>query len=82
MSHLSRAFHGAGIMAGTFGTAISLAGVIGLIVTTASFCPESVGPERCRAASRNAAGLTSAGLAAAGVGGLLLLSAAVADPEA
>lgn len=82
MPSASFALNGAGIIAGTIGTITGLAGVVGLIVSTPQFCPESLPAERCRVTSRNAAGLAMQGLLTAGVGGLLVVTAGVIDPEA
>ena len=84
MSSLSiaRALTGAGVMAGTIGTVTGLAGIVGVIVTTPAFCPESIAPASCRTAASKAAGLAMQGLLTAGVGGLLVAGSRVIDPEA
>lgn len=61
---------------------VSLIGIVGVIVTTPTFCPESVNPARCRAVSDNAALLGAYGLTVAGVGGALFFAGRLADPEA
>lgn len=63
-------------------TGLSLAGIVGVIVTTPTFCPESVGSARCRAAGHNGAMLAAYGLVAAGVGGVIFTAGRLADPEA
>ena len=62
-------------------TGLSLAGIVGVIVTTPTFCPESVSPARCRAAGHNGAMLAAYGYVAAGVGALFM-AGRLADPEA
>lgn len=63
-------------------TGLGLAGIVGVIVTTPTFCPESVGSARCRAAGDNGAILAVYGLIAAGAGGALFAAGRLADPEA
>ena len=78
----SSALNAGGIMAATIGTVVSLAGVVGVIVTTPAVCPESIGAASCRAAATKAAGLASQGLITAGVAGLMIAGARAIDPEA
>lgn len=61
---------------------VSLIGIVGVIITTPTFCPESAGPVRCRAVGHNGAMLAAYGLVAAGVGGGLFAAGRLADPEA
>lgn len=84
MSRLSiaRALIASGVMGAAFATAAGLAGIVGVIVTTPAFCPDSVGPARCDAAGSNAALIAVYGLTAAGAAGLLLAAGQVVDPEA
>lgn len=71
-----------GIAATLVSSFVSLIGIVGVIVTTPTFCPESVSPARCRAASDNAALMAAYGYVAAGVGGALFFAGRLADPEA
>jgi len=69
-------------MGGTFASAASLLGIIGVIVNTPTFCPESVSSARCSAAGSKAALIAAYGLTAAGAAGLLLVAGQAVDPEA
>lgn len=84
MSRLSiaRALNASGVMGATFATAASLIGIVGVIVSTPQFCPESLPAERCRVTSRNAAGLATQGVIVAGAAGLLIAGSRAIDPEA
>ena len=85
MSRLSiaRALNASGVMAATFATAASLAGIIGVIVTTPTFCPRHpVDAAQCRNAASKAAGLATQGVIVAGAAGLMIAGSRLADPEA
>lgn len=82
MPSLSFALNGAGVMAGTIGTVTGLAGIVGVIVTTPAFCPESIAPASCRTAASKAAGLATQGVIVAGAAGLMIAGSRVVDPEA
>jgi len=84
---IARALTGAGlgasgVMAGTIAGHLSLLGILGVIVTTPSFCPESIGSARCNSAGFKAAGLAVYGLIGAGAAGGLLMAGKLTDPEA
>ena len=83
MSRLSiaRALNASGVMGATIGTAVSLIGLLGVIVTTTA-CPESIGPARCSRAAGNAGLLGVYGLIGAGCAGGLLMAGKLTDPEA
>jgi|TARA_Y100000033_G_scaffold48260_1_gene54828 hypothetical protein len=84
MSRLSiaRALNASGVMGATIGTAVSLIGLLGVIVTTSTACPESIGPARCSRAAGNAGLLGVYGLIGAGCAGGLLMAGKLTDPEA
>ena len=84
MSRLSiaRTLNGFGVMSATVGTAVSLLGLLGVIVTTSASCPESIGPARCNSAGFKAANLAAYGLIGAGAAGGLLMAGRLVDPEA
>ena len=82
MSSLSSALNAGGVMAATIGTVTGLAGIVGVIVTTPTFCPESIAPASCRTAASKAAGLATQGVIVAGVAGLMIAGSRVIDPEA
>ena len=82
MSSLSFALNGAGVMAGTYGVVLGLAGIVGVIVTTPTFCPASVGGAGCANAASKAAGLATQGVIVAGAAGLMIAGSRLADPEA
>ena len=70
-------------MAATIGTITSLAGLVGVVVTTPTFCPRHpVHAAQCRNAATKAAGLATQGLITAGIAGLMVCTARVIDPEA
>jgi len=81
MSSFSFALNAGGIMAGVIGTVTGLAGIVGVIVTTPTFCPESIAPASCRTAASKAAGLATQGLITAGVAGLMIAGARAIDSE-
>ena len=56
-------------MGATIATATTILGIVGVIVTTPSLCPESVSPARCSAAGSKAALIAAYGLTAAGAAG-------------
>lgn len=79
---IARALSASGVMGATVGVAVSLAGIIGVIATTSTTCPESVGLARCSAAGHKAAGLAAYGFVGAGLAGSLLIAGKLTDPEA
>ena len=79
---IAQLLNGFGVMGATFATALSLAGIVGVVVTTAGSCPDSIGPARCNAAAFKAANLAAFGLVGAGAAGGLLMAGRIADPEA
>ena len=80
---VSRALNAGGIMAATIGTATGLCGLIGVIVSTPSFCPRHpVDAALCRSAATKAAGLATQGIITAGVAGLMIAGSRLIDPEA
>ena len=79
---IARFLNASGVMGATFATAASLAGIVGVVVTTAGPCPDSIGPARCNAAAFKAANLAALGLVGAGAAGGLLMAGKIADPEA
>ena len=84
MSRLSiaRALNSGAVMSATVGVAVSLLGIIGVIVTTSAACPESIGPARCSRAAGKAGLLGVYGLIGAGAAGGLLMAGHLVDPEA
>lgn len=79
----SRALNAGGIMAATIGAVTGFAGVVGVIVTTPTFCPRHpVDAAQCRNAATKAAGLATQGVIVAGVAGLMIAGSRVIDPEA
>jgi len=84
MSRLSiaRALNASGVMGATLGVAVSYAGILGVVLTTPTLCPESIGPARCSAAGYKAANLAALGLISAGAAGGLLMAGKLTDPEA
>ena len=79
---IARALNASGVMGATVGVAVSLAGILGVIATTSTACPESVGLSRCRTAGHKAAGLAVYGFIGAGLAGSLLIAGKLTDPEA
>ncbi len=70
-------------MAGTYGAAASLIGMIGLLVSTPTFCPRHpVDAQLCLDAGKSSANLVAYGLISTGVAGLMLAGSRVIDPEA
>ena len=79
---VARALGASGVMAGTVATVVSVAGIVGVIVTTPTFCPESISSARCSAAGSKAALIAAYGLTAAGAAGLLLVAGRAVSTEA
>lgn len=80
---ISRALNAGGIMAATIGTATGLCGLIGVIVSSPSFCPRHpVHVAQCRNAASKAADLATQGIITAGVAGLMIAGSRIVDPEA
>tara|TARA_Y100000015_G_scaffold16620_1_gene15957 strand:- start:709 stop:957 length:249 start_codon:yes stop_codon:yes gene_type:complete len=82
MSSLSSALNAGGVMAATIGAFTGAIGIVGVIVTTPSLCPESIAPASCRTAASKAAGLATQGVIVAGVAGLMIAGSRVIDSEA
>jgi len=78
---VARALSVSGVMAGTVATVVSLAGIVGVIVTAPTFCPESISSARCSAAGSKAALIAAYGLTAAGAAGLLLVAGRAVSTE-
>ena len=81
-STVARVLNASGVMGATIGTAVSLAGIVGVVATTPAACPERIGQARCNAAAFKAANLAAFGLVGAGCAGGLLMAGKIADPEA
>ena len=80
---IARAVNAGGVMAGTIAGHLSLLGILGVIVTTPSFCPRHpVDAAQCRNVATKAAGLATQGIIVAGVAGLMIAGSRVIDPEA
>ena len=79
---IARALNASGVMGATLATAVSLIGLLGVIVTTSTACPESIGPARCSRAAGNAGLLAVYGLIGAGAAGGLLMAGRLVNPEA
>ena len=82
---LSRCFFYGGASGVGLASFVSLFGIIGVIIATPSFCPDSLGADRCRNVARNGAGLAAYGLVAAGAFSVLAVGGRLAidsDPEA
>ena len=80
---ISRALNAGGVMAATIGTITSLTGLVGVVVSTPTFCPRHpVDAALCRNAATKAAGLATQGIITAGVAGLMIAGSRVIDPEA
>ena len=79
---IARFLNASGVMGATFATAVSLAGIVGVVATTPTACPDRIGPARCNAAAFKAANLAAFGLVGAGAAGGLLMAGKLADPEA
>ena len=79
---VARTLNGLGVMGATVGVAVSLIGLLGVIVTTSTACPESIGSARRNSAGFKAAGLAVYGLIGAGAAGGLLMAGKLTDPEA
>lgn len=70
-------------MAATIGAFTGVAGIVGVIVTTPTFCPRHpVNAALCRNAATKAAGLATQGIITAGVAGLMIAGSRVIDSEA
>ena len=69
-------------MAGVIGTVTGLAGIVGVIVSSPAYCPESIGAASCRNAATKGAGLATQGIITAGVAGLMIAGSRVIDSEA
>ena len=82
LSTVARILNASGVMGATLSTAVSLAGIVGVVATTAGPCPDRIGPARCNAAAFKAANLAAFGLVGAGAAGGLLMAGKLADPEA
>lgn len=79
---IARALNASGVMGATIATAVSLAGIVGVISTSPAFCPHRIGAARCSSAGSKAAGLAVYGLIGAGAAGCLLMAGKVTSPEA
>ena len=71
---IARALTGAGLGASGVAAFVSLFGILGVIATTSTTCPDRVGLSRCRAAGHKAAGLAAYGFIGAGLAGSLLIA--------
>lgn len=81
--YFASALNAGGIMAGVIGTVTGLAGVVGVIVSSPTYCPRHpVDAALCRNAATKAAGLATQGIITAGVAGLMIAGSRVIDPEA
>lgn len=81
-TNLSRALNASGVMGATLATVATIGGLVGVLASTPSFCPERIGPARCRASASQFALIAAYGLTAAGAAGLLMAAGKLADPEA
>ena len=79
---IARTLNASGVMGATVGVAVSLAGIVGVVATTAGPCPDRIGAARCNAAAFKAANLAAFGLVGAGAAGGLLMAGKLTDPEA
>lgn len=79
---LSRALSASGVMGATLAIVASYAGIVGVVISTPQFCPESLSAARCRAAGSKAALIAAYGLIGAGAAGGLLMAGQLTDPEA
>ena len=79
---IARVLNASGVMGATLSTAVSLAGIVGVVATTPAACPERIGQARCNAAAFKAANLAAFGLVGAGAAGGLLMAGKLTDPEA
>lgn len=69
-------------MGATLATVASVGGLVGVLASTPTFCPSSVGPAGCRASASKFAMIAAYGLTAAGASGLVLAAGKLASPEA
>nr|WP_273421559.1 hypothetical protein [Halomonas sp.] len=67
-------------MAATIGTITSLTGLVGVVVTTPTFC-QPAHAQTCLNAASKAAGLAAQGVITAGGAGLMIAGARAIDPE-
>ena len=81
-STIARVLTGAGIGAVGVASFVSLLGIVGVIATAGTFCPESVGTVRCSAASRQAAGLATSAFLAAGFASTVAMAGVALGPDA
>jgi hypothetical protein len=79
---IARVLNASGVMGATLGVAVAYAGILGVVVSTPTFCAERIGPARCNAAAYKAANLAALGLVSAGAAGGLLMAGKLTDPEA
>ena len=79
---IARALSSAGIGVTGVAAFVSLFGILGVIATTGTLCPESVAPARCRAAGSKAADLAALSFVACGVASCVALAGRALDPEA
>ena len=79
---IARTLNGLGVMGAALGVAVSLGGILGVVATTSTTCPDRVGLSRCRAAGHKAAGLAAYGFIGAGLAGSLLIAGKLTDSEA
>ena len=84
MSRLSiaRTLTGAGLGASGVAAFVSLFAILGVIATTGTLCPKSVGAARCRAAGSKAADLAALSFVACGVGSCVAVAGRALHPEA
>ena len=79
---LARCLFYGGTSAAGVASFVSLFGIIGVIIATPPFCPNSLGAERCRNVANNGAGLAAYSFVAAGAFSVLAVGGRLADPEA
>ena len=79
---IARVLNASGVMGATVSVAVGLAGIVGVVATTAGPCPDRIGAARCNAAAFKAANQAAFGLIGAGVAGGLLMAGKLTDPEA
>jgi hypothetical protein len=61
---------------------VSVLGIVGVIATAGTACPESAGTVRCNAAGRQAAGLATSAFLVAGVASTVAMAGVALDPDA
>jgi|TARA_R100000081_G_C4756453_1_gene137378 hypothetical protein len=81
-SSIARTLTGAGMGAVGVASFVSLLGIVGVIATAGTACPESVGTVRCNAAGRQAAGLAASAFLAAGLSSAVAMAGVALDPDA